>query len=221
MKDLLNTFMKQTQSRKDKLNSSDLMSIKHHSMVKLLPFFDQLPLFPLSEKGQDHSPQGSVKKLKLRLAVEEDLPRIVELEKRGYEGYLAWTLDDFERDWKRNMHAVYVVLEEYQESPDFSKPLIGMATGRFILNKTHISHLIVDPDWQGHGLGSLLLEHWIEASQKLKKSEITLEVRESNIRAQQLYYKYGFTQASRKYFYYHDNNETALYLRCKLAKNNF
>lgn len=217
MKDILNTFMKQTQNLKNKPTASAGNGVKHHSMIKLEPYFEQLSLFQPVMKSEAASHPSSDKKLRLRLAVTEDLERIVELEKRGYDGYLAWTLDDFERDWQKNVNAVYMVLEECVETPDFSAPLVGLVTGRFLLNRTHISHLIVDPAWQGYGLGSLLLEHWMETSRLLKKSEITLEVRESNHRAQQLYYKYGFVLASRKYFYYYDNDETALYLRCRLG----
>ena len=39
---------------------------------------------------------------------------------------------------------------------------------------------------------------------------MTLEVRESNVSAQQLYKKYGFTNVSTRKAYYRDNNENAL-----------
>jgi ribosomal-protein-alanine N-acetyltransferase len=39
---------------------------------------------------------------------------------------------------------------------------------------------------------------------------MTLEVRESNVAAQQLYRKYGFTTVTTRKGYYSDNNENAL-----------
>ncbi len=39
---------------------------------------------------------------------------------------------------------------------------------------------------------------------------MTLEVRESNVVAQQLYKKYGFTTVTARKAYYSDNNENAL-----------
>lgn len=151
--------------------------------------------------------------LRLRLATLEDLPAIAELEGIGYDGYMAWELDDFERDWRTNPYAVYLVLENVSaEETDEAPPLVGMATGRFLIKKAHISHLIIHPDFQGHGLGDYLLNQWLTLAKKVKVRQASLEVRESNFAAQQLYYKNGFTLASKKHNYYYNNHETALYL---------
>lgn len=151
--------------------------------------------------------------LRLRLATLEDLPAIAELEGIGYDGYMAWELEDFQRDWCTNPYAVYLVLENVStEESDEALPLVGMVTGRFLIKKAHISHLIIHPDFQGHGLGDYLLSQWLTLAKKVKVRQATLEVRESNFAAQQLYYKNGFTLASKKHNYYYNNHETALYL---------
>ena len=38
----------------------------------------------------------------------------------------------------------------------------------------------------------------------------TLEVREGNLVAQQMYHEFGFTIVGRRLHYYHDNNEDAI-----------
>lgn len=155
--------------------------------------------------------------LRLRLATAEDLPAIAELEGIGYNGYMAWELEDFVRDWQTNPYAVYLVLENVSEpttNPEemVKPPLVGMITGRFLVKKAHISHLIIHPDFQGHGLGDYLLTHWLVFAKQMKARQASLEVRESNFSAQQLYYKHGFTLASKKENYYYNNHETAYYL---------
>jgi ribosomal-protein-alanine N-acetyltransferase len=49
----------------------------------------------------------------------------------------------------------------------------------------------------------------IERSIELSASMVTLEVRASNVVAQNLYRKYGFVNVGRRARYYRDNNEDA------------
>jgi ribosomal-protein-alanine N-acetyltransferase len=56
----------------------------------------------------------------------------------------------------------------------------------------------------------MLLVALIEASMLRGAAEATLEVRVSNVVAQNLYQKYGFVQVGRRKGYYHDNHEDAL-----------
>jgi ribosomal-protein-alanine N-acetyltransferase len=50
----------------------------------------------------------------------------------------------------------------------------------------------------------------IDAAIQRGASEATLEVRVSNLVAQNLYHKYAFVQVGRRKGYYHDNREDAL-----------
>ena len=147
--------------------------------------------------------------IRLRLATYEDLPQMVEMEGKAYQGYLAWDLKDFERDWKYNRNLVYLVLEKSNHS-DY--PLVGMITGRFVKDYSHISHLLLLLEYQGVGLGHSMLEYWLKASRYLGKKYTTLEVRESNSQAQKFYYQHDFMQIGKKNFYY-DDGETALLLK--------
>jgi ribosomal-protein-alanine N-acetyltransferase len=55
-----------------------------------------------------------------------------------------------------------------------------------------------------------MLAHLLDAAIEREASWMTLEVRESNVVAQRLYRKYGFTEVSTRKGYYNDNNESAL-----------
>jgi len=74
----------------------------------------------------------------------------------------------------------------------------------------HIINLAVHPDCRREGIGELLLVSAIELSIQLKATLITLEVRVSNLAAQALYSKYGFSKRGIRRAYYLDNREDAV-----------
>lgn len=206
-------------------NKKPAASIKHPIMNQIADkVAEELPLYVdgvLGSTDGDNPNPTHHYQLRLRLATAEDLPAVAELEGIGYNGYMAWELEDFVRDWQTNPYAVYLVLEHVSEPVTITDgvveepvkpPLVGMITGRFLVKKAHISHLIIHPDFQGHGLGDYLLTQWLVLAKQLKVRQASLEVRESNFSAQQLYYKHGFTLASKKENYYYNNHETAYYL---------
>ncbi|MCL1886092.1 MAG: ribosomal protein S18-alanine N-acetyltransferase [Dehalococcoidia bacterium] len=73
----------------------------------------------------------------------------------------------------------------------------------------HIINLAVSPYSRRQGVGELLLIHGIELSMELKAILMTLEVRPSNLAAQSLYGKYGFSERGVRRAYYLDNGEDA------------
>lgn len=202
---MLNRLMKQIFNKQ----GSQSFARQHKVMIRLQ---DQVATYPNKSLNVPQDRGSKIEgALKLRQAKESDLENFVALEAKGYQGYLAWTLDDFKQDWVQNSHLLYLVAECFTED---NKYFVGMITGRFLVDHTHISQLIVDPLWQSLGVGSYLLESWLYLSRFLAKKSVTLEVRESNCRAQKLYYRYGFQQVAKKEFYYEDNREAALLLRC-------
>jgi ribosomal-protein-alanine N-acetyltransferase len=76
--------------------------------------------------------------------------------------------------------------------------------------EAHISTIAVKPDLRGRNIGELLLVAAIERAAELGAREVTLEVRASNLRAQELYLKYWFLKAGLRKAYYTDNNEDAI-----------
>lgn len=87
--------------------------------------------------------------------------------------------------------------------------VLGYAGLWLLVDDIHISTIAVHPQWQGRGLGQLLLLSLLDRGAELDARRATLEVRISNHSAQDLYRKYGFAIASRRKRYYSDNNEDA------------
>ncbi len=79
-----------------------------------------------------------------------------------------------------------------------------------ILEDSHITTIAVHPDWRGKKYGEELLLHLLHQAIERGASWITLEARESNVVAQRLYRKYGFTTVSTRRAYYSDNGENAV-----------
>ncbi|MFC1938493.1 ribosomal protein S18-alanine N-acetyltransferase [Chloroflexota bacterium] len=85
--------------------------------------------------------------------------------------------------------------------------VIGFAGIWRVTDEVHITNIAVRKAYHRQGIGELLLVGLIDLAVKLNARIITLEVRASNIAAQALYSKYGFTQVGLRRCYYIDNRE--------------
>lgn len=77
-------------------------------------------------------------------------------------------------------------------------------------DEAHITNIAVREIHRRQGIGELLLISIIDLATGLNAGKLTLEVRASNIAAQSLYYKYGFTQVGLRRGYYTNNKEDAI-----------
>ena len=73
--------------------------------------------------------------------------------------------------------------------------------------EAHIINLAVREIYRRQGIGELLLISIVDLAAELHAQIITLEVRVSNVAAQRLYSKDGFTQVGLRRGYYSDNRE--------------
>jgi ribosomal-protein-alanine N-acetyltransferase len=89
-------------------------------------------------------------------------------------------------------------------------PVLGYGGFWMMAGEAHISTIAVQPAWRRRGIGELLLVAMLDRAIELGAEIATLEVRVSNIAAQNLYHKYGFEQVGLRRRYYRDNDEDAL-----------
>jgi ribosomal-protein-alanine N-acetyltransferase len=96
-------------------------------------------------------------------------------------------------------------------NPPVPYPYICGFSGIWMMvDEAHITNIAVRQEYQGKGLGEFLLIATIDLAGELKASFLTLEVRASNLVAQRLYTKYGFTEMGIRRGYYLDNKEDAI-----------
>ena len=79
-----------------------------------------------------------------------------------------------------------------------------------IIDEAHITTIAVKPEFMRKHIGEALIVKILEDCYKNKIKYLTLEVRESNVPAIELYKKYGFSSLGTRKGYYQDNNENAL-----------
>jgi len=130
-----------------------------------------------------------------------DLERIQAIETAACP--IGWPPQAYEREVVENAHAVYLVARNGEE-------ILGFGGVWVIFEEAHVTTLAVDPVHQGRGIGSLLLAGLLSATLERGGAWIGLEVRVSNLAAQRLYRRFGFTVIATRRGYYADNGEDAL-----------
>ena len=156
----------------------------------------------------------------------DDVPTVHTIEQLVFS--LPWSASAFSYEIRNNPSSQYLVLRykpwfyesparrllprsmrHVLQSPTNEPSLLGYGGYWMVLEEAHICTLALREEWRGRSLGELLLLGLIESALQRKAEVITLEVRISNQRAQNLYMKYGFEITGRRIHYYSDNNEDA------------
>jgi ribosomal-protein-alanine N-acetyltransferase len=88
--------------------------------------------------------------------------------------------------------------------------VVGYGGVMFVLPDAHVTTLAVDPAWHRHAIGTRLLVALARAAVATGATALTLEVRASNLAAQELYRRFGFAPAGVRKAYYADTGEDAL-----------
>ena len=95
---------------------------------------------------------------------------------------------------------------------------VGYAGLMYVLDEGYISNVAVSPDRRREGIADMLLTELYARAKAKKLSFLTLEVRESNIPAQSLYKKHGYTEVGRRKAYYSRPKEDAVLMTCFLSE---
>ena len=86
------------------------------------------------------------------------------------------------------------------------------------VDEVHLLNITVEPTWQGQGWGRLMLDALALWSRAEGAQWLWLEVRTSNVRAQEVYQRYGFRRVGERRNYYpaHQGREDAIVMSLKL-----
>ncbi|ESA48119.1 ribosomal-protein-alanine acetyltransferase [Streptococcus pyogenes GA19700] len=115
-------------------------------------------------------------------------------------GTSPWTLEQVLIDIRRDQ-TDYFLLYDYDK-------LLGFLAIQDLSGEVEMTQIAILPSHQGLGLASQLMTHLGSI-----ESDIFLEVRESNHRAQGLYQKFGFKFIGKRPDYYRNPIETALLMK--------
>ncbi len=88
--------------------------------------------------------------------------------------------------------------------------IVGFAGHWLMGDEVHVSTIAIHPEQRGKHLGEFLLLNMLFLAYAHPACLVTLEVRQSNIAAQQLYAKYDFAVVGERRRYYKDTGENAI-----------
>jgi ribosomal-protein-alanine N-acetyltransferase len=131
----------------------------------------------------------------------ENIPAVLEIERRSFA--TPWPRDAYTHELDHNRTAVYLVARQ-------DDVIVGYAGMWVVMDEAHITTIAVDPPLRGMGIGESLLIALVDRAIERRARWIQLEVRRSNVVAQNLYRKYGFRDVGVRRHYYSDNGEDAV-----------
>lgn len=143
----------------------------------------------------------------LRRMVPADLAAVHALERRLFP-VDAWPLEMFSAELAQPV-CWYWVAEQDGE-------IVGYAGLMCIRPVGDVQTIAVVPEHEGRGIGSALLRTLHAQARELGATEVLLEVRADNPRAQRLYRRFGYEQIHVRPRYYRDGAD-ALIMRLDLA----
>ena len=130
-----------------------------------------------------------------------DIADVLRIERASFD--TTWPADAFYNEITTNKLAHYFVGR-------VGGKLVAYGGIWVIFEDSHITTIAVDPACRGRKYGNVMMLKLLDEAIERGAAWMTLEVRESNVSAQQLYRKFGFTTVTTRKGYYSDNNENAL-----------
>lgn len=132
----------------------------------------------------------------------KDINKVLEIEKICFGN--GWIPTPFEREIDKE-ECIYLVAKDNNEDE-----IIAYGGAWVIVDEVHITIMGVLPDYRKNKIGQKILLNLLREGIKKGAKWATLEVKESNIPAQKLYQKFGFSIRGRRKKYYHQDGEDAL-----------
>ena len=146
--------------------------------------------------------------ISIRKMAAEDLEQVDVLEKASFS--TPWPFESFQFELKENKAAHLWVAEV--RGDDDGKKVIGMIVVWLLVDEAHIATVAVEEGYRRRGIASKLICAALTDLGEKGAIRATLEVREGNKAAQELYRGFGFEFVGRRKGYYKDSGEDAILL---------
>ena len=147
-----------------------------------------------------------MRSIEIRKMRNSDLPKVMLIELATFT--MPWGESTF-RGLLRRKDSDLLVAE-------FKGDVAGYAVFWAVMDQGELGNVAVDEEYRGRGIGSKLIKAVLERAHERSVHEIFLEVRKSNVRAQDLYKGFGFTEVGRRKNYYLEPLEDALVMKMDL-----
>ncbi len=131
----------------------------------------------------------------------EDIDEILEIERASFPS--PWSGEAFLTELKERDSSCFLVAKSEGR-------VVGYAGFWLIFDEAHITNLAVHPEYRKKKIGERLIRFLLKLAVSKGAKRATLEVRPSNLAAQNLYKKFGFEVGGIQKGYYNDTGEDAL-----------
>ena len=138
--------------------------------------------------------------------VRDDLDAVLAIELKSFS--TPWTDTMFLSEMRQGPGSQLLVAR-LEKRPTTIAGYIGY---RAVLEEMHIMIIAVAPGWRRRGIARRMLSQAMEQARQADCERAILEVRASNVGAQQLYYRLGFAPVGVRPKYYTRPSEDALIL---------
>lgn len=137
----------------------------------------------------------------IRKMTVEDVPAIVDLDQKSFS--LPWPERSFRFELTDNPASRCWVAE-------LNGNVVGMIVVWLLVDEAHVATVATHPEYRRQGIGKRLLAYALRHMIQDGARSSFLEVRKSNLAAQEMYRKFGYEVIGRRERYYRDNDEDAI-----------
>lgn len=135
-----------------------------------------------------------------------DLPRVMEIELESFT--MPWSEITFRGLLRRSDADLFVAEADGR--------LVGYAVFWAVLDEGELGNVSVASAYRRRGIGAILVDTVLKRAAERGVRDVYLEVRVSNVGAQELYDRFGFEQVGRRRNYYIQPVEDAFVMRKRL-----
>lgn len=136
----------------------------------------------------------------------DDLDAVLTIEHKSFS--MPWTDTMFLSEMRQGPGSRLLVAR-LEKRPT---TIVGYVGYRAMLDEMHVMILAVAPAWRRRGIAQHMLSEAMAQARQAACARAILEVRASNLGAQQLYYRLGFAPVGVRPKYYRQPSEDALIL---------
>lgn len=138
---------------------------------------------------------------KIRKMYIEDVPAVYRVEEASFSS--PWNEETYEQEINHNDFAHYFVVE-------IEEVIIGYIGLWLVYDDAQVTNIAILPEYRGYKIGEKLFGYALQYTIQQGAKRLSLEVRKSNIPAQNLYRKFGLVPGGVRKNYYPDDGEDAL-----------
>lgn len=130
----------------------------------------------------------------------EDLDDLLRIERASFDD--PWSEEMFRREFHLEQSQIWVA--------KMGEAIVGFLCFWVFSQRSEILNIAIDPLYRRVGIGTLLMERFLDYVRGNDIHEVFLEVRESNEAAIRLYHRFGFKICGKRKGYYRAGKEDAL-----------